>query len=334
MNIIALVQQLLNIQQHNNASTTFPLLTLAPVSDVSLSLLHTMHHHQLLHILDHRCIFVYADGHQCDQIMELLPSNIYKVDHYALQCPTHGGSISIRRGSFFAGRRLPLSQLLYIFHLLSCGTSITSVTKFFHSVKLHRHSVSRMLTCLQEKMWCVLRSRHMPTFTPADELEIDEMWLDWTAWDEREGIDNRFHAWESGMWIIGLVNRAGTKLWIECIPNRKRSSIEKVVDPMLKSWLFRKPRIYTDALKSYEYLKYENTHYIINKERDGFAIHETTFWGHCVNVHVNHIESTWKQLRKHLAMRHAYNSPKHVQLHIAEFVYNWYKLDWYDLIKF
>ena len=114
----------------------------------------------------------------------------------------------------------------------------------------------------------------------------------------------------------------------------QRATIKKVVDPLLKSWLLRKPRIHTDALKSYDYLKNENTHYVINKARDGFSIKERTFWGHGIGIHVNHIESTWKQLRKHLSLRHAYRNQHRIQLCIAEFVYNWYKLNWYDLIKY
>ena len=95
----------------------------------------------------------------------------------------------------------------------------------------------------------------------------------------------------------------------------------------------RYPKIYTDALKSYEYLKNENTHYVINKKEDGFGIIKTTFWGSRINVNVNKIENFWMHLRKHLSMRYAYNSPQFAHLYIAEYVYNWYKLDWLDLIK-
>ena len=58
--------------------------------------------------------------------------------------------------------------------------------------------------------------------------------------------------------------------------------------------------MYTDALKSYDYLAKENTHYIINKAQEGFAIQTTTFWGNTVNVNVNAIENTWRHLRAHL----------------------------------
>ena len=144
------------------------------------------------------------------------------------------------------------------------------------------------------------------------------------------GPDARYEEWEGGQWVIGLVNRARTKLWIECIPNRKRHTIRQVVDPLLKSWLLRYPRIHTDALKSYEYLKHENTHYVINKKQDGFGIHQTSFWGNCVNVNVNCIENLWKHLRKHLRLRGTRKKCKHAQLHIAEFMYNF--MSWIGFI--
>ena len=117
-------------------------------------------------------------------------------------------------------------------------------------------------------MWVKLCANHIPTFTPGDELEIDEMWMDWKQNDNVVGPAAHFKEWESGQWIIGLTDRKHSKLWIECIPNRKKETIQKVVDPMLKQWLLRYPRIYTDALKSYEYLSKENTHYVINKKQD------------------------------------------------------------------
>jgi hypothetical protein len=229
---------------------------------------------------------------------------------------------------------------MYICHYLSTGDSIVRVQRKFPECRLQMETVSRVLRALQVKMLSILREDYRPTFTPWDTLEIDEMWMDWTDWDNQVGSkhteearEKREKERERGQWVIGMVNRERTKLWIECIPNRRRSSIQAVVDPLLRQWLLRKPRIHTDALKSYEYLAAANTHYVINKVRDGFGIESTTFWGRTVKVNVNAIENVWRQLRQLLRARNAYTAPQHTQLHIAEFMYNWYRLSWADLLK-
>lgn len=320
-------------RKRKDTTSDLPLLHIAPLSVVTVSLLNDMHDHHLLHIKNRQCTFMYGNKQQCEKMLILRESTVYHIDKYELVCAIHGGHVSVRSGSWFASRHLPLSQLLYIFHLLRCGAGTTTVTRFFREANLYRETVTTILRQLQVKMWSVLKEKYVPTFDPSDELEIDEMWMNWQEPDNRIGPEGQLATWKGGHWIIGLVNRERTKLWIECMPNRKRDTIQKIVDPMLKKWLLRYPRIYTDALKSYDYLSKENTHYVINKVQDGFAIKETTFWGHTISVNVNHIENTWQHLRTHLSNRYAYRSPQFAHLYIAEFVYNWYKLNWYDLIK-
>src|SRR6185312_6117213 len=103
------------------------------------------------------------------------------------------------------------------------------------------------------------RSAETAEEQPADELEIDEMWMDWKKWENGVGPEERKQEWNSGQWVIGMIDRAQTKLWIECIPNRRRVTVQQVIEPLLRKWLMRKPRIFTDALKSYDYLAAENT---------------------------------------------------------------------------
>lgn len=291
-----------------------------------------------------RCPHVYHDGRKCEQEMVVVDSATHKSDGVCLDCPVHGGHFSIRRGSFFAGRHLRLSTLAHIFHLLNRGLAINTIADMHAQARVNRETVSNILRALQKRMWADLCENHRPTFTPGDELEIDEMWMDWEQWERRVGedvsaeeeakdVEKRRAAWRRGRWVLGMVNRARTKLWIECIPNRSEASIRKVVDPTLRGWLRRRPRIHTDAHKGYDYLAAANTHYVINKKRDGFGIIERTFWGNAVHVNVNAIENVWRHLRAHLAMRYAYSSPQLTQLNIAEFVYTWNKLSWIDLIR-
>ena len=331
--LLAAVSNYYSPKKRKSSSSDVPLLHIAPLTTVTVPFLRELEQGGLLRLSDIPCTHQYNSGRQCDKMLELQPSTKYKMDGHALVCPVHGRHHSVRAGSWFAAHRLPLSELLYIFNMLRCHTACNSIERFFARAKLYRETITKVLRDVQDRMWTSLQKNHLPTFDPSDELEIDEMWMDWKRWENEVGPDARFKEWEGGQWVIGLVNRARTKLWIECIPNRKRVSIQAVVDPLLRSWLLRKPRIHTDALKSYDYLAKENTHYIINKKQDGFAIKTTTFWGNTVNVNVNAIENTWRHLRAHLTLRHAYRTPHHAQLHIAEFVFNWYQLNWFDLIK-
>jgi hypothetical protein len=319
-------------KRHRGSS--LPILQLAPAQSVTPQLLQFLRNHHLLPAFTLRCQRSTIDGTICQKALELHQSDAYAGDRYELRCETHHDHISIRRGSFFESRRLPLTQQLYVFHLLASGASTSTITTFFQEAKLYRETVTSMLRELAMRMWSILQEKHRPVFTPRDEIEIDEMWMNWTKWEERVSPNARITDWKEGQWVIGIMDRARSKLWIECIPNRRRNTIQQIVDPMLKTWLLLKPRVHTDALKSYEYLAKENTHYVINKVKDGFAIKEKTFWGHSVNVNVNQIESTWMHLRKHLSMRYAYRCPQFAQLYIAEYMYNWYKLDWLDLIKY
>jgi len=332
MEFLKLVCQIFNISNKETGNQKLPVLCIAPIGPVTEELLRMLEQARLLRVFGLQCPHVYGGGAQCTKTLTLRPSAHYAFDGHELACEVHGGHVSVRSGSWFAGRRLSLSVLVYIFYLLACRVSVSAVIRFFDSIKLHRVTVLALLHDIQVKMWAELRSNHMPTFNPGDELEIDEMWLNWEAW-ESESEPAREQKWSQGSWVIGLINRARTKLWIECIPNRQRETIRSVVDPMLRTWLLKRPRIFTDALKTYDYLAHENTHYVINKVQDGFGVEKVTFWGNTVKVNVNKVENVWRHLRQHLSHRGAYRHPQNAQLHIAEFVYNWYQLDWWQLIR-
>jgi hypothetical protein len=310
------------------------LLKHGATADCTMKLLEFMQNDRLLKVWNHQCPYVYKNKRRCEKIMELKESTKYNGDGWELICSTHHDHISIRHDSWFANHKLRLSSLAHIFHLLSCKSSALSVSMVFKEIKLTTRTVYALLRDIQQKMWTTLCENHKPTFDPSDEIEIDEMWIDWKQWEEHVGPAEREEQWRSGNWIIGIINRARTKLWIECIPNRKRQTFQSVIDPLLKQWLFRKCRIHTDAHKSYDYLKSANTHYVINKVQDGFGIIEYTFWGNTIKTNVNKIENNWKHLRTHLRLRHAKLSPQFLHLNIAEYMYNWYKLDWFDLIRF
>jgi len=130
-----------------------------------------------------------------------------------------------------------------------------------------------------------------------------------------------------------MITRKTGKLWLELITDRKKVTIESVVKPMLKQGWCGKIKICTDALKSYNFLDSRYKHLIIDKKNEGFAVGEKTWTGEIYNVNVNKIEGTWSHLRKLLRTRNAYAQKEFLHLTIAEFMYNYYKLDWFDLIR-
>jgi hypothetical protein len=327
------ISSLLTFSTPKQKPSTFSLLHIAPVHVVTPEFLYYLEQFNFIHVSNQLCKHHYSDDTFCEEIMELVQNKEYKHDGYALKCPIHGQYKSIRANSFFAGRRQPLSQILYILKYLSAKVSNKSITTLFKEKKLDKRTISDILRCLQSKMLNILESEYKPIFDPSDEVEIDEMWWNWRDPNDLVGPDDTDKTIKSGKWIIGIINRTRSKLWIQCIPDRSRKTFEEVLKPLFISWFMRKPRIHTDALKSYEWLEQLSTHYVINKAQEGFGRTKPTYWGNVIKCNVNTIENCWMLLRQLLRLRRACNAPQYAHLYIAEFMYNTRKLSWLSLIE-
>jgi hypothetical protein len=299
---------------------------------ITVSLLDYLHSERLLNVYGQKCKRKYRDGHECSRSKILVESKRFKQDNYELKCPTHGLPTSIRDGSFFAHKKLSISRVLYTVHHYAATCSTSAIKKLSPHIKLDNQTLTGILTELQKRMMETLE-KYRPLYDKSDEVEIDEMWADWEAYDEKVGPSKRKQKMRYGTWLLGIINRSRTKLWIEVMPNRKKKTIEKILTPMFKKVWFGRINVFTDALTSYEYLKEKNRHHVINKDRDGFGRIVKLGEDNYLHINVNTIENNWKLLRDHLKLRNAYTYPKHMQFHVAEYLYNFYKLDWFDLIR-
>ena len=132
------------------------------------------------------------------------------------------------------------------------------------------------------------------------------MYIDYHNKQNRDGVKDENG--KKGKWMIGLINRTRTKLWIQEIANRKKKTIQEALKPLFKK--HTSYTIFTDALASYTHLKHEHDHFVMNKKW-GFA-RNSYRW--CLDdekpsvlrVHVNTIENCWMLLRKVLSLRSAY----------------------------
>lgn len=239
-------------------------------------------------------------------------------DGFHLQCPKHKKNrLSIRNNSFFSKfPLLPIPLILKVIAFLSCGVSVSSIHKLIPTMT--RISILKILHLLQ-----ILMGKHLELIKPKFELketEVDEMY-------------------QSGTWVLGAISRKEKDkttqlLWMEIIPNRTKVAIQNILDQLIPQGEI----VYTDALASYFYLQQDTHHFVINKAKQGFCRISIRFGGKLITkVHVNNIESHWRQLRDKIKLRNAQTNIHNLVLAIYEFLYDWYakklKHTWFDLIK-
>jgi len=279
-------------------------------------------------------------SHQdCNSDMKMYTSKKYK-DGYELRCTKHQNKReSIRKGSFFEGMKLPITTIMYIINHLSAECTTTSIKRLIDKDKpIYRETITSILTRLQHLMK-EYNDNNQPQWDESDVIEIDEMWVKWHDPGERVGTGNETDNKspvkpDRGKWLLGLINRTRTKVQIVSLSDRKKTSIQEVLKDVLPS---QNMTIMTDALASYNFFDDENAHFVINK-RWGFARNSYRLCmdrepENILRIHVNTIENNWKQLRHTLVVRSAYTQPHMVMNHVHEYVYNFYHLNWFNLIK-
>jgi transposase-like protein len=164
-------------------------------------------------------------------------------------------------------------------------------------------------------------------FTKGMEVEIDEAYMWWTgaeydvAWE-----DVTEH--EGGKWVVGIIDSGRTRLYLYCVEGRTVEDIIEVIEDVIEPGT----TIHTDALNTYDALDENYSHYVINKKQEGFSKWISPAPRGWINVCVNNIEETWKDLRS-LSHRRMLNRPADVPMLCIEFMYRWHELSWYDLIK-
>lgn len=288
----------------------------------------------LINVLSRKC-----KKRGCNHSHYFYKSKRFK-DGYESRCPVHSSlAESIKTGSFFADGKLLINKTMYIIHHLAnhCGT--TSIKGLIGIID--RKTITKVLTKLQILMKQFIFAKP-PRFDETDWIEIDEMYIDW---ENPENKDETIKG-KKGTWLLGIINRDRSKLWIEPISSRSIKEINRVLNKVLPA---DDCIIFTDALASYNSLDSKHCHFVINKKTTGFGrksrrlIPTNTsrynlrlrekYKDWVINVNVNMIENNWMLLRKVLTTRQAYRHPQYIINHVAEYMYKFYKYNWFDLLR-
>ena len=90
--------------------------------------------------------------------------------------------------------------------------------------------------------------------------------------------------------------------------------------------------IISDALASYNELRYHFHYFVINKKVESFARDEELEEGEVLNVNVNHIENRWRWLREMYRDAH-HTAAQYTQRLCDEHMYRFYRKDVMTLIQ-
>lgn len=294
---------------------------LDPQDDLSEDKIRMLSDQKLLHI----------DGSVCEihsVPLSLGPRRDSK-DGFCLRCHICGGASrkSIRSGSFFQEGKLSIIQQLLVVRELYYNDSVQNVINHTGACRSTIKDFYVRLTFLME-VWLEenIFSQHQYLFDRADEVEVDEMFRYWiTPTAQRQYAGQPI---EDGRWIIGLVNRSRTRVYIQCIKDRKKTTIL----PLLKKLIEPGTTIYSDALNTYKGLDPDYNHFVINKQLDGFARVEQLQGGEEVNVNVNLIENRWRWLRQLGRERRTF-AATHVGKMCTDYMYRFHNKHYFDLLR-
>jgi hypothetical protein len=298
-------------------------------TELTVSHIYWLDSQQYLRITNAHCDRPVSRSSRCGCTMQLIESP-YVSDGYKLQCgkrPKY--TQSIRKDSFFFNSKLSIPTMVYIINCLQAGVTVPALTRL---INVSAEAINGILRKLQQLMY---ENQPAPQFDHGDPIEIDEMWFKWKAQPNTGGYLDTMTA-KSGNWIVGMVNRQRTAIWMQPIPSRTEGRLFTVI----QKYIVPGNVIMTDAHMGYHNLGDWYTHFVINKAAQGFArnpdeLHSITrATKKRLRVHVNKIENNWKLLRDLIRLRNAQCNRHCIHLVLAEFIYsNFYKKEWFDLIK-
>ena len=294
------------------------------------ALLYWLDSQQWINITSQHCPYTSNRTESCNTIMELIVDKGVS-DGYLLQCPKHARKslLSIRHDSWFYNRKLSIPTLVFIIDLLECGADNATIIKYTGISSITINSIIRNLQLL---MCYIISNGYKPVFTNDDIVETDEMYLKWEYKVEiAQGTFMDDVNSKSGLWIIGLINRSRTKLWMMPIESQQCDIINNLIEEIIEPGTV----LMADGLRAYEQLYKKYQLFVIKKSVQGFGrfSNRLTDTRYECNVNVNTIESTWSHLRKLIRKRNAQTSKLYVHLTIAEFIYRFHNLSYFDLIK-
>lgn len=217
-----------------------------------------------------------------------------KSESYRWRCPSCRYRFSVTSGTVFHGRRLLLSQMVWIVGLLEYGLSSLSIAK---TLGVTDKTVRSFIYAVGKKLGAIQNLREFIAVS-----EVDE-----TYWGgKRKGKRGRGAAGKTP--VLGIKDRGGHARLL-AIPNVKGSTLRREIRKRAAkgSW------VVSDTFHSYDRLWRDGYNHAAINHDVAYALGE---------IHTQGIEGTWGHMQPKLKASHRQISSRHLQNYLDIFSWN------------
>ena len=243
------------------------------------------------HLFDVR----FGQGHECPKCER--KARWYRIAaERAFSCQWCGHHIHPTVGTPFEASRTSLQLWFYAIFLFTKSRNGVSAKELQRQLGVTYKCAHRMGHEIREHMATVDGEQPLDWIVEADETFIGGK-------KKSKGRPGRGALKDI---VFGMIERNGDVMTL-VVPDTKRATLHKLIVENVKPGT----TIYTDGLVSYEGLtKLGFKHETIDKDRDGYAR---------MGVHINNIESFWRQLKAGINGTYVWVSSKHLGKYAKEF---------------
>lgn len=208
-------------------------------------------------------------------------------DGVCLRCPKGNCRriYSIRQGSFFFGRNLPIARILVIMKQFQGLEAIASTARL---IGVSANTVSAYFKELRELINADLELNPIQYFLPGV-YEVDETYYEHIKIDQGHAVQKQ--------WIAGFLHRDTGKIKIYTVDDRKRASLL----PPLLAGIPPQSVVFSDELRAYRVLQTTHVHRTVNHSAGDYSHPDNIPGLGEVSVHVNGMEGVWNSLKNLIA---------------------------------
>ena len=224
-------------------------------------------------------------GQSCDKCSvgtyQLVADRTYPKDGLVWRCKRKNcqHKATIRKGSWFAGSHLELTQILKLtyYWVYRCGEQFVKRELSIAS----NSTIVDWYNFAREVCVTILEKDSQPIGGPGKVVEIDESKFGKRKYHRGRRVD--------GVWVFGGIERDSKKLFMVTVPDRSAATLI----PIIKSYIIPGTKVLSDCWKSYDKLAEEG--YI-----HGTVNHSVEFVNSETGDHTQTIESTWRAVKRSL----------------------------------
>ncbi|HWZ22021.1 MAG TPA: IS1595 family transposase [Cytophagaceae bacterium] len=232
------------------------------------------------------------------------------------KCPACHYQGTVKSGTIFAESKIPLRKWYVAIYLITA-----------HKKGISSHQLAKDIKVTQKTAWFLLH-RVREAFCPdemifSNPVEIDETGMGGKESNKhynKKNHDLNVRGSVGKVCVLGILERGG-KVYAVPVPNRKSNTLF----PIIKEKVTCGTTIYTDDYKSYNGLKLDYEHFIINHSDKLYVKGD---------IHTNSIESFWAFLKRGLDGIYHKTSEKHLGRYVNEFAFRFNNRDLTDGSKF